>query len=149
MATHSSVLAWRISEMGEPGGLLSMKSHRVGHDWSDLAAAAAAELLLTFFHGKKMEFVDTSDKCILESTLMLLPQDHTELWAELGPGPGSPLPPGPVWRLSIPPCGFSKRIQGGQSPKRNVPLKTQILSAVFLLNHWRGPKIYTFFPGEK
>ena len=32
MATHSSVLAWRISEMGEPGGLLSMKSHRVGHD---------------------------------------------------------------------------------------------------------------------
>ena len=32
MATHSSVLAWRIPEMGEPGGLLSMGSHRVGHD---------------------------------------------------------------------------------------------------------------------
>ena len=42
MATHSSVLAWRIPEMGEPGGLPSMGSHRVGHDWSDLAAAAAA-----------------------------------------------------------------------------------------------------------
>ena len=42
MATHSSVLAWRISGMGEPGGLLSMGLHRVGHDWSDLAAAAAA-----------------------------------------------------------------------------------------------------------
>ena len=41
MATHSSVLAWRIPGMGEPGGLLSMGSHRVGHDWSDLAAAAA------------------------------------------------------------------------------------------------------------
>ena len=41
MATHSSVLAWRIPGMGEPGGLPSMKSHRVGHDWSDLAAAAA------------------------------------------------------------------------------------------------------------
>ena len=40
MATHSSVLAWRISGMGEPGGLPSMGSHRVGHDWSDLAAAA-------------------------------------------------------------------------------------------------------------
>ena len=40
MATHSSVLAWRIPRMGEPGGLLSMGSHRVGHDWSDLAAAA-------------------------------------------------------------------------------------------------------------
>jgi len=42
MATHSSVLAWRIPGMGEPGGLPSMGSHRVRHDWSDLAAAAAA-----------------------------------------------------------------------------------------------------------
>ena len=40
MATHPSVLAWRIPGTGEPGGLLSMGSHRVGHDWSDLAAAA-------------------------------------------------------------------------------------------------------------
>ena len=40
MATHSSVLAWRIPMTGEPGGLPSMGSHRVGHDWSDLAAAA-------------------------------------------------------------------------------------------------------------
>ena len=40
MATHSSVLAWRIPGMGEPGGLPSMGSHRVGHDWSDLAAEA-------------------------------------------------------------------------------------------------------------
>ena len=40
MATHSSVLAWRIPGMGEPGGLPSMESHKVGHDWSDLAAAA-------------------------------------------------------------------------------------------------------------
>ena len=42
MATHSSVLAWRIPGTGEPGGLQSMGSHRVGHDWSNLAAAAAA-----------------------------------------------------------------------------------------------------------
>ena len=41
MAPHSSVLAWRIPGTGEPGGLPSMGSHRVGHDWSDLAAAAA------------------------------------------------------------------------------------------------------------
>ena len=40
MATHSSVLAWRTPGMGKPGGLLSMGWHRVGHDWSDLAAAA-------------------------------------------------------------------------------------------------------------
>ena len=42
MATHSSVLAWRIPGTGEPGGLPSLGSHRVGHDGSDLAAAAAA-----------------------------------------------------------------------------------------------------------
>ena len=41
MAAHSSVLAWRIPGTEEPGGLPSMGSHRVGHDWSDLAAAAA------------------------------------------------------------------------------------------------------------
>ena len=41
MATHSSVLAWRIPGTGEPCGLLSMGSHRVRHDWSNLAAAAA------------------------------------------------------------------------------------------------------------
>ena len=40
MATHSSVLAWRIPGTVGPGGLPSVGSHRVGHDWSDLAAAA-------------------------------------------------------------------------------------------------------------
>ena len=39
MATHSSVLAWRTPGTGEPDGLPSMRSHRVGHDWSDLVAA--------------------------------------------------------------------------------------------------------------
>ena len=42
MATHSSVLAWRIPGTGEPGGLLSMGLHRVRHDRSDLAAVAAS-----------------------------------------------------------------------------------------------------------
>ena len=41
MAAHSSVLAWRIPGMGEPGGLPSVGSHRVAHDGSDSAAAAA------------------------------------------------------------------------------------------------------------
>ena len=44
MAPHSSVLAWRIPRMGEPGGLPSMGSRRVGHDCSDLAAAAARDV---------------------------------------------------------------------------------------------------------
>ena len=45
MATHSSVLAWKIPGTGAPGGLLSMGPHRVGHNGSDLAAAAAAAWL--------------------------------------------------------------------------------------------------------
>jgi len=49
MATHSSVLAWRIPGTAEPGGLLSMGSHRVGHDWSNLAAAAAWQLYLFIY----------------------------------------------------------------------------------------------------
>ena len=49
MATHSS-LAWRIPGTGEPGGLPSMGSHRVGHDWSDLAAPAAAIISKRFQH---------------------------------------------------------------------------------------------------
>ena len=52
MATHSSVLAWRIPGTGEPDGLQSMGSHRVGHDQSDLAAAAGK--------GKTMETVRRS-----------------------------------------------------------------------------------------
>ena len=47
MATHSSVLIWRIPETGEPGGPPSMASHRFGHDGSDLAAAAAALSVLS------------------------------------------------------------------------------------------------------
>ena len=47
MATHSSVLAWRIPGTGKPGGLPPMGSHRVGHDWSDLATAAASSKSLT------------------------------------------------------------------------------------------------------
>ena len=42
-ATHSSVLPWRIPGTREPGGLPSRGSHRVGHDWSDLAAACAPD----------------------------------------------------------------------------------------------------------
>ena len=48
MATHSSILAWRISGTGGPGRLPSMGSHRGGHDWSDLAAAATAVVLYRF-----------------------------------------------------------------------------------------------------
>ena len=58
MATHSSVLAWRIQGMGKPGGLPSMGSHRVGHDWRDLAAAAASVL---FCYGSPSKEIVTDD----------------------------------------------------------------------------------------
>ena len=61
MATHSSVFAWRILGTGEPVGLLSMGSHRVGHDCRNLAAAAAAavELVWDFYPpgGQKKKFL--------------------------------------------------------------------------------------------
>ena len=49
MATHASILAWRIPGTEEPVGLSSMGLHRVGHDWHDLAAEAAPPFL-TLFH---------------------------------------------------------------------------------------------------
>ena len=60
MATHSSVLAWRIPGTEEPGGLPSMGSHRVGHDLSDLAAAAADG----YYH------IATPYLCLSPSTLL-------------------------------------------------------------------------------
>ena len=63
MATHSSVLAWRIPGTAEPGGLLSMGSHRAGHDWSDAAAAAAAaahasKLMLKILQARLQQYMN-------------------------------------------------------------------------------------------
>ena len=60
MATHSSILAWRIPGMGEPGGLLSMGSHRVGHDWGDLAAAAAhaSKVMLKILQARLQQYMN-------------------------------------------------------------------------------------------
>ena len=60
MATHSSVLAWRIPGTGEPGGLPSMGSRRVGHDWSDLAAAAshASKGMLKILQARPQQYVN-------------------------------------------------------------------------------------------
>ena len=60
MATHSSILAWRIPGTREPGGLLSMELHRVGHDWSNLAAAAAhaSKVMLKIFQARLQQYVN-------------------------------------------------------------------------------------------
>ena len=71
MATHSSVLAWRIPGKGEAGGLPSMGSHRVGHNWSDLAAAAMDQLLL---------HPQLSHKCFARCLWMLLHCLHSRVF---------------------------------------------------------------------
>ena len=69
MATHSSVLAWRVPGMREPGGLSSMGSHRVRQDWNDLAAAAA-------LIGSVMAFVH--EGVFLSTRLILLWWEYKE-----------------------------------------------------------------------
>ena len=64
MATHSSILGWRIPGTGEPGGLPSLGSHRVGHDWSDLAAAAMRAFYVFHLSVKLVIFYNV--KCILK-----------------------------------------------------------------------------------
>ena len=78
MATHSSVLAWRIPGTEEPGGLPSMGSHRVGHDWSNLAAAAAKSLQMVTAAMKlkdaySLEGKSTNLDSILKSRDIILP----------------------------------------------------------------------------
>ena len=72
MATNSSVVAWRIPGTGEPGVLLSMGSHRVRHNWSDLAAAAAPGRL----NLKKTYIINS--KCI-DGNMQLIRQNSREL----------------------------------------------------------------------
>ena len=67
MATHYSVLAWRIPGTEEPSGLLSMGSHRVGHDRSDLAAAAMTNDVDSLFMCLLAILISSSDKCLLKS----------------------------------------------------------------------------------
>ena len=74
MATHSSVLACRIPGMGEPGGLPSMGSHRVGHDWNDLAAAAWVCLNVSLLY-----------HLLEEAQILYLPREESEYqsWNDL------------------------------------------------------------------
>ena len=68
MATHSSVLVWQIPGTGEPGGLPSMGSHKVGHDWSNLAAAVKAMVLPVVMYGCESWTINKTER----KELMLL-----------------------------------------------------------------------------
>ena len=78
MATHSSILAWRTPGMGEPSGLSSLGLHRVGHDWSDLAAAA----LLSILYIEVWFFWQTCH--ILQKSLNKLNPMKQSLWSQQG-----------------------------------------------------------------
>ena len=92
MATHSSVLAWRIPGMVEPGGLPSMVSHRVGHNWRDLAAAAAAlQYCAGFCH---LPYINTNQPYVYicplpHETPFHLPSHPTPLSCHRAPDLGS------------------------------------------------------------
>ena len=70
MATHSSVLAWRIPGTGEPSGLPSVGSHRVGHYWSDLAAAAAAAAAMKLKSHRYIILLFNSQFCAIPMTVI-------------------------------------------------------------------------------
>ena len=73
MATHSSVLAWRIPGTAEPGGLPSIGSHRVGHDWSDLAAAANIQYRIINYSHHAVCYIPWT---YLSYNWKLVPVDH-------------------------------------------------------------------------
>ena len=92
MATHSSVLAWRIPGTGEPGGLPSMGLHRVRHNWSDLAVAAAYSdilnrakikwLSLSFFFGGggiKISIIHQLENYLINISSHLLAQERSHI----------------------------------------------------------------------
>ena len=83
MATHSSVLAWRIPGTGEPGGLQSMGSHRVGHDWSDLAAAAVHIVNIHWIIEKAREFQKNIYLYFNHYAKAFDCVDHNKLWKAL------------------------------------------------------------------
>ena len=74
VATHSSILAWRISWAEEPGGLLSIGSQRVGHDWSDLACMYTYMAYLT-------QKISNKNK-LKEKKICRLMSTYTQFWKQ-------------------------------------------------------------------
>ena len=83
MSTHSSVLAWRIPGTGKPGGLPSMGSQRVGHDWSDLAAVAAAVHWLIFLGWTTLHSWDKPNLVMMYRTFDMLLYSVSQYFSSL------------------------------------------------------------------
>ena len=76
MAAYSSVLAWRIPGTGEPGRLLSMGSHRVGYNWSDLAAAATTDIAFFIKWSFVQPSVEQVYRCHFSNSICLYPVSY-------------------------------------------------------------------------
>ena len=124
MATYSSVLAWRIPGTGEPGGPLSMGSHRVGHDWRDLAVAAAVSWRPV-------------PPATVQQPFLLVSSDP--IWNPCHPYYSCPLARGVDCGFSVPDPGFFRAIRPPWGP-----------GPVFPGDSWQSGPARTFaggFPG--
>ena len=131
MATHSRVLAWRIPGTGEPGGLPSTGSHRVGHDWSDLAAAAAL-CILAFLRLSQFN-------CFLMASLMAqMVKNLPAMWETQvqSPGQEDPLEKDMATHCSI----LAWRIPWIEEPDELQSMESQ------RVGHDWATKTFTFFP---
>ena len=99
MATHSSVLAWRIPGMGEPGGLPSMGSHGVEHDWSDSSSSSSVK-------GYNSE------------------RARWKRWVQQGKGKGMKLPCSKCHSSQISMCSLTGCLLGFQFPKTEKAMAT-------------------------
>ena len=120
MATHSSVLTRRIPGTGQPDGLPSMGSHRVRHDWSDLAAAAAGDL-----KHRNLFFLT-----------VLEPRSLGLLWQSSGKDSTLPLHGAQVWPLEGKlRSSISKQCQEGRVAERTKKLKPWRLEIWYQANN--------------
>ena len=89
MATHSSILAWRIPGTEEPSGLPSMGSHRVRHDWGDLAAVAAVEIkdtITSFLEIKDLTWFIITNATFHDWAIILKAWNGKDLYFRIFPG---------------------------------------------------------------
>ena len=153
MATHSSVLAWRTPGTGEPGGLPSMGSHRVGHDWSVLAAAAT-DIMLTsisnFHHGCLPLKASDCDTDILRENNIYSGIFGASLVAEMVKN----LPA--MWETWVPSLGWEKPLEEWMAtdssilawriPWREEPDRLQSMGSQTVGHDWQTKHTQPRFP---
>ena len=140
MATHCSTLAWRIPWTEEPGGLLSMGLHRVGHDWSDLVCMHACSIYRSYHYVTRLVYPDVPERPVRNnggedfSPFTLKCCSQLEIFlpflSNLCPGRCTQL----LWESSIPLL---------PSPPTTL-VRTNFPDLLILLSGWSKPPIILF-----